>query len=243
MKTLETQGVQEKYNSEDRTKYEEGRWTSSPVARAGFTLTMEAIQRSLLPYIKDVKEYLELGPGPGTWTKVIRPSIPSSSMHLVDISSAMLASAKKNIGEDPAFTFTESDFLKWSPTKEYDLFFSSRAIEYFPDKRPPVATIAKALRKGGEAFLITKLPHYGRMRFLGKKAGAFHEGMVTPEALETHFREAEMDVIDVRPVFVVVPGLHSATLDLLATRVLRLFPWNPLTASITESYLIRAKKR
>lgn len=243
MKTLETQGVQEKYNSEDRTAYEEGRWASSPVARAGFTLTKEAIERSLLPHIGGVKEYLELGPGPGTWTKVIRPTIPSANMHLVDISSAMLASAKKNIGEDPAFTFTESDFLAWSPAKEYDLFFSSRAIEYFPDKRPPIMTISKALRKGGEAFLITKLPHYGRMKLLGKKAGAFHEGMVTPRTLAAHFTEAGMDVLDIRPVFVVVPGLRSAFLDLLATRVLRLFPWNPLTASITESYLIRAKKR
>jgi ubiquinone/menaquinone biosynthesis C-methylase UbiE len=164
-------------------------------------------------------------------------------MHLVDISSAMLASAKKNIGEDPAFTFTESDFLVWTPSKEYDVFFSSRAIEYFPDKRPPIATIAKALRKGGEAFLITKLPHYRRMRFLGKDAGAFHEGMVAPQTLSTLFAEVDMDVLDVRPVFVVVPGFHSAFLDLLATRILRLFPWNPLTASITESYLIRAKKR
>jgi len=243
METLQTQGVQEKYNSADRSTYEEGRWASSPVAKAGFTLTKEAIERFVLPHLGEVKEYLELGPGPGTWTKVIRPSIPSANMHLVDISSAMLASAQKNIGEDPTVTFTESDFLKWTPTKAYDVFFSSRAIEYFPDKRAPIETIAKALRKGGEAFLITKFPHYRRMKLLGKKPEAFHEGMVTPQTLTQHFAEAGMDVLNIRPVFVVVPVIRSATLNLLCTRFLRLFPWNPLTASITESYLIRAKKR
>jgi len=242
MNTLETKGVQEKYNSEDRTLYEEGRWDSSPVARAGFILTREAIERSVLPHLSRTKEYLELGPGPGTWTKVIRATIPSAQMHLVDISSSMLASAKKNLGEDSAFTYTESDFLKWSPAKEYDLFFSSRAIEYFPDKRPVVATIAHALKKGGEAFLITKLPHYHRMKLLGKKVGAFHEGQVTPQFLTELFRNVGMRSVDIRPVFVVVPGFRSATLDLWATRFLRLFPWNPLTASITESYIIRAKK-
>lgn len=243
MKTLHTQGVQEKYNSTDRSTYEEGRWASSPVAKAGFTLTKEAIERFVLPHLGGMKEYLELGPGPGTWTKVIRPAIPTANIHLVDISSAMLASAQKNIGEDSSITFTESDFLKWTPTKAYDVFFSSRAIEYFPDKRPPLAIIAKALRTGGEAFLITKLPHYGRMKLLGKKADVFHEGMVTPRTLTALFREMGMDVLDIRPVFVVVPGLHSAFLNLLASRILRFFPWNPLTASITKSYLIRAKKR
>jgi ubiquinone/menaquinone biosynthesis C-methylase UbiE len=242
METLETQHVQQKYNSEDRSTYEAGRWASSSVAKAGFTLTKEAIVRSLFPHLAGVKEYLELGPGPGTWTKVIRERIPDATMHLVDISSAMLASAKKTLGEE-RMIFTESDFLKWNPEKTYDLFFSSRAIEYFPDKRPVVATIARALKKGGEALIITKHPHYRRMRLFGKNPGAFHEGQMTPKELAQFFEGVGMDVVDVSPVFVVVPGVRSATLDLLATRILRLLPWNVITASISESYFIRLKKR
>jgi SAM-dependent methyltransferase len=242
METLNTQGVQKKYNSEDRTTYEEGRWASSPVAKAGFTLTKEAIESFLFPYLVSVHEYLELGPGPGTWTKVIREKITGAQLHLVDISREMLASAKKNLGEGEHITFTESDFLLWRPQKTYDVFFSSRAIEYFPDKRPAPKNIAEALRSGGHAFLITKHPHYTRMRMLGKKAGAFHEGQITPRDFSSLAQECSLRTVSVHPVFVVVPFFRSAILNLLVTRIARRFPWNPLTASISESYLIHLQK-
>jgi ubiquinone/menaquinone biosynthesis C-methylase UbiE len=209
---------------------------------AGFTLTKEAIQRYVIPRLRGAEEYLELGPGPGTWTKVIRAALPKANMHLVDISRAMLVAAKSNLSPDTGITYTESDFLEWRPEKMYDIFFSSRAIEYFPDKKPVLKNIADTLRPGGEAFIITKYPHYTRMKLLGKDPGVFHRGQITPEDLRGLAQEVGMSVAGVHPVFVVLPLLGVAPLHLLLTRFLRLFPWNPITAWVTESYLIHLQK-
>ena len=239
---MNTEDVRSAYNKEDRTHYEEQRWTSSPVAKSGYILTKEAIEKRVLPHLSEIKEYLEIGPGPGTWTRILLPALSDARIHLVDISRTMLDSAKKNLPPDSRYEFTESDFLAFTPERKYDILFSSRALEYFPDKDPVVATISQSLRRGGRAYLITKMPHYTRMKMLGKDPSPFHSQQISPRALSEIFQRNEMIVLSVYPVYVVFPALHLSWLNLLLTRFLRIFPWNFLTASLAESYLITAEK-
>lgn len=243
---LTTAQVREVYNTQVGEvlggAYEEQRWDSSRVARSGFLLATEAIEDFVVPHLHGVQTYLELGPGPGTWTKVLQKHIPHAHLHLVDISRAMLDLARKNLSSVPQVTFTESDFLEFQPPQTYDVFFSSRAIEYFSDKAPVVSKVASSLRKGGKAFIITKMPHYFRMKLLGKTPGVFHQHQASPKEYIRLAGDVHLRLIDMRPVFVVVPGLRSATLNLFFTRLLRKFPWNPVTAAITESYLMVFEK-
>ncbi len=103
-------------------------------------------------------QVFELGPGPGTWTKELLTIAPQATYHLVDISEEMLKQAKGNLKGFPNITFTQSDILDFVPQQQYDFFFSSRIIEYVPDKDRAIKIIASALKPGAYGYLVTKTP-------------------------------------------------------------------------------------
>lgn len=224
--------------------YEHKRWFSSAVARAGFFMTKKTIERRALADGQHVDRYLELGPGPGTWTKLFLEHRKASAYDLVDISSEMLALARENLGTPSArINFFEKNFLEFNGERPYDYFFSSRALEYFPDKDALTKKIATLLRSGGEGFVITKTPKYALNRLLGRKTSDFHSGQVDPKALAALFEAHGCTVIRVYPVTFSFPVFRSATLNRLLFMILSPLPLNPISQLFSESYAIKFTKR
>ncbi len=194
--------------------YEHERWFKNPIQMAGYGLTRAAIRRhiladeSLLP-----KNILELGPGAGTWTKLLVERFPKASFTLLDISREMLLRASKALPHDAQIRTIESDILAWIPDETYDLFFSSRVLEYIDDKNAFAKKIFELMKPGSRGFLITKMPHYERERFLGRTTSQFHQGQIAPSALRDTLLSAGFIDVDCYPVTLSVPFFHSPHLN------------------------------
>ncbi len=220
--------------------YEHERWFKNDIQRAGYSMTLEAIRHSLAGI--DYEDCLELGPGAGTWTEILLGLRPDARYDLVDISSAMLDLARKKLGEKANIRFIEADFLQLAPEMKYDLFFSSRAIEYLPDKAAVSGKIAGLLRPGGAGFIITKEPHYLRQKLLGRSVPELHRGQIAHNQLARMLESCGLEIIRIRPATVSVPAIKSPGLNKLAFRLLSRFPINPLSRVLSESYCIMFKK-
>lgn len=237
--------VKEKYNTlvgqELRGQYEKRRWFSDAVQTAAFRMTQSAIQTHALG--KPFAQYLEVGPGPGTWTKEFLAFAPQAFFHLVDISEAMIKVAKKELGEKGNVKCTMSDFLKFSTDGEkYDLFFSSRAIEYMDDKNAVVKKVVTLLDHGGRGIIITKTPKYFRSKLLRRKTSAFHRGQVSPRVLVKLLCDAGCTAVAAYPVTVSVPLFHSPSLNLRLYRFVGKRSLNFFSQFFSESYLVTFTK-
>lgn len=240
--------VRTRYNTSVADKrggdYEHKRWFSSAVAKAGFFMTKETIERHAVDGDSRVERYLELGPGPGTWTKPFLEHKKASSYDLVDISSEMLALARENLSTyQTTINFFEKNFLEFNGERPYDYFFSSRALEYFPDKDALIRKISALLCSGGAGFVITKTPKYALNRLLGRKTSDFHSGQIDPKALAALFEAHGCTVIRVYPVTFSFPVFRSATLNRLLFMILSPLPLNPISQLFSESYAIKFTKR
>ncbi len=223
--------------------YEYKRWFITPIQKAGYDLTKLAIQRYVTTNeTLNPPRILELGPGAGTWTKLLVLRFPDAYIDLVDISKEMLARAKRAIGENPHVRTIESDILDWTPEGEYQYFFSSRVLEYIHDKNAFCKKIFSALSSGGSGFLITKMPHYERERFLGRKSSELHQGQIAPSALRTALREAGFIDVDCYPVTMSVPLLHSPRLNFLLGKFFGKFTVDPVSMFFAESYCVVFRK-
>src|SRR3989338_4660102 len=223
--------------------YEEERWFRDAIQRAGYELTKKAIERHVLSdeSLNPVR-ILELGPGAGTWTKLLIAHFPDAYFDLLDISKEMLARAEKALGRKEHARFIESDVLKWEPEGKYDYFFSSRVVEYVDDKKKFCGKIFDALLPGGRGFLITKMPHYERERFLGRKTSEFHEGQIAPGALCDEISAAGFIDIDCYPVTTSIPLFHSAWANLLFGKLFARFTLGPVSMFFAESYCVLFRK-
>lgn len=75
----------------------------------------------------------------------------------------MLNQAKINLGARKKIKFIHADFLEWAKTQKtqkYDLIFSSRVVEYIPDKENFLTEIYNLLNKGSYAVISTKVPAF-----------------------------------------------------------------------------------
>lgn len=241
---METKEVRRIYNTtveqDFEGKYEYNRWFKTPLAEAGYRMTRHAVERGLsgAPFSR----CLELGPGAGTWTKLLLAHAPAADYDLVDISSAMLANARAAIGGRENVCFFESDFLDFKPQQEYDFFFSSRAIEYFPDKELVIKKIVELLVPGGRGLVITKQPKYWRKKFLGKPVRGLHQNQI---ASQTLVRLLEKYGLRVESVFVGTAFMpfhaHPKFSELLYAALSKL-PYTPLSKLFAESYCVTFKK-
>lgn len=242
---METNDVKQFYNTSlkaDSSPYEYRRWYATSQARAGYVMTKYAIQRYALPLLKSGQQVFELGPGPGTWTKEMLAHESHVSIDLVDISEEMLAQSRKALMEYENLSFTVSDILEFTPNKQYDIFFSSRMIEYVPDKKVAVQKIVDALKIGAKGFLITKTPHYDRLQAQGKHVAAMHANQIPPEELRRYLEQAGCVVEPVIPVTFVFPKLRLGILDRLIWYIFRTLPfsWGQV---FSESYALRFTKQ
>ncbi len=244
MQKIDTDHVKDLYNKkvpgQFQSEYEHHRWFSNYIKKAGYTMTKTMIERHALtiPY----QSYLELGPGAGTWTKLFVTKNTQASYHLLDISEEMLKLAKQATQKAKNITYTETDFLKFEPKNQYDLFFSSRAIEYLPDREKMIKTITNSLKSGGQGFLITKTPKYLRAKLLRKKISKFHSAQIPHTQLKKLLKKYGCTDIKIYPVTFSMPFLKSPKANLLLFKLLSPLPFNPISHFFSESYCVKFRK-
>ena len=157
---IDTNYIEKLYNDiagkQFKGNYEKNRW-----ANKSEKSRYEMISNTLIKISKDYKfkEYIEIGPGPGTWTKIFLERNKNAKFTLVDISYEMLEQAKKNLINYSNLVYLKGDFLKIPLGKKFDFFFSSRALEYLSDKEFAFKRIGEIIKKNGNGVIITKTPH------------------------------------------------------------------------------------
>ena len=230
--------------SESRGDYEKYRWFSDEQSRLDYAMTLNAILRSLKGV--EFKNCMEVGAGPGTWTKIIKKSNPGSKILIVDISKEMLKQAKENLKGYGGISFHEGNFLDIKLNQRFDMFFSSRAIEYMPDKEKLVDNIHLHLNSGGTGIIISKPPHpikLGFRKLLGKKIDPMHLGRVSANVLGEKLKRRGFKSIESYPVIIpprlplFSPGIRLSIFKLLYKR-----PLNLISRNFSESYLIKFRK-
>jgi SAM-dependent methyltransferase len=226
----------EKVVGQFRGEYEDHRWHKSASGRAQYDATRRFVE-GVVGRTPSFDSYLEVGPGPGTWTMAFLAARPQAAFDLVDISAEMLAPARSRLTGANA-RFFEQDFLAFEPDRTYDVFFSSRAIEYM-DKRRAADRIAASLRSGGTGTLITKQPRRGSRR---RGPDSVHSGQVDSRELVGILQDAGLVVGKVEPVVLLLPAVRVPRLDRVASRLVAgravVRGMNPLI----ESYGVSFKK-
>jgi trans-aconitate methyltransferase len=167
---------------------------------------------------------------------------PDAAIDLVDISKEMLARVRSAIGEREELRFIESDINIYKPEFKYDYFFSSRVLEYIDDKQKFCARIFSILKKGSRGFLITKMPHYKREKFLRKGKSTLHHGQIAPDELKALLHEAGFVDIHMFPVTMVFPLLHSARLNKLVGILFETKAIGRVGSFFAESYCVTFRK-
>jgi len=226
----------------ERHPYEVTRWFSTPERKAAYAMTHHVVHARVVPRLVSGARVLEVGAGPGTWTKELLAHDADVSVDVVDISDDMVAQARDGLKAYAGrVSFLRADFATFQPQQQYDLFFSSRAIEYMPDKAAVAKIIAASLKEGGVGCIVTKYPHYRRMKLRGKNVRNVHTLQVAPAELAAWLRDAGCTVLGMYPVTFVFPRLHAARLDMLLFRLLHRLPLR-LVAPVVESYLVVFQK-
>ena len=241
MKSVEVkQKFEERIRSLPDHNYEHYRWLGSAIKKGGYEMTRAAIE-NLLPKIF-FKNYIEVGSGPGTWTKLFLEKEQRASFDLVDLSDEMVAIAKKNLGTGAAIRYINADFLAFIPDKKYDFFFSSRTIEYVENKNAFIEKVAKLLISGGAGLIITKTPKYRRQKLLGKSVPPLHRGQITPRALSLLLEKNGLIPHLLFPVTFSFPFFNAARFNRRLFTIFGKKRLNPLSAIFAESYCIFFKK-
>lgn len=180
--------------------YEFNRWFSSPSLCLDYYMT----GRSVMERLKDLKfeKCLELGPGPGTWTKFIYRANSNASFDLVDISEEMKVQFSLEMRSVPNVNYFVEDIVNFSTDKKYDFFFSSRAIEYLENKLIVFEKIYSLLDKKAKCIIITKNP-------IKKNKRLQHQGQISPDNLEKILNDVGFINIRVFPVIIRIPFLNK----------------------------------
>ncbi len=240
-----SQQVRDYYNQAIKNKFGQGyeyeRWFKDEVRKLSYQMTLSALQR----FTRGINftNYLEIGPGAGTWTDFFWQMNKAANFDLVDISDEMLEMAKQRFDQFDNFRFFLSDFVDFSPDREYDFIFSARAFEYFPDKEKAVSKILSSLRSGGQAVIITKYPKYLRSSLRGQRVKSLHQHQIAPTDLHQMIaRQGGID-IEKHPVVLYFPFFNKAVLNKIVYQVLHRFTLNSLVGLFTESYLIKFSKK
>lgn len=192
---------------------------------------------------------LEIGTGPGTWTRVIASQ--SAQMTAVDISQEMLSRAHDFV-QPYDVRFIHSDVLQLNLAERFDCVVSLRAIEYVVDRAALAEKLSRLVDDEGSLIIVTKtsfslwrgrrwlssLPHFlARRRNLssvdspqeGEDNGTMYMRRFWPHQLKRLLSEVGFDQFTVRPVIVGLPIIAGVDGDLplvprfLAPTALRFF--------------------
>lgn len=238
--------VKDTYNAigSDLSKgqYEQRRWFSDKIRKAGYDMTKTAILR-YAPSQGSFRHCVEFGPGAGTWTELLLQKYTNADFDVVDISAQMLDLTRKRFVDAQNIRYFERNFLDFTSEKKYDFFFSSRALEYIPDKSRAVEKISELLVHGGRGFLITKTPKYIINRLLGRTVPSLHRGQIDPMQLKKIFEQKGFKDIRIYPVTMSFPVFHSAFLNRLLFFIFSRFSLNAVSKFFSESYCVMFIKK
>ena len=146
------QGIQRVYDQAS-SYYKWLRWEKTRLARFEHDLTRRAIEEEL--GTERVARALEVGCGPGTWTKLLADR--ATSVVAVDLSAGMLAQARQAV-TSPNVTFQQADASSFTYPGTFDMVLSVRVIEYIPEWKTVIANISKLVAPGGRVVIVTKTP-------------------------------------------------------------------------------------
>lgn len=238
MKDFYNDDVEKKYGDD----YEKGRWFSNEIDRSRYRMIKFAVSS----FSKSVQydSCFELGPGPGTWTKVLYGNSPTAKYFLLDISEYMKGQFKKSFGDKNNVSYNLADFGKASIDKKFDVVFSSRAIDYMEPKKDIIQKFVSLLKSGGRGFVIAKMDHPLKKKLLGQKTEWQHTHIIDPNFFRETLRSSGCKNIKMRPVTVYIPVLGRINLfNLLAWKILRYCPLSFWNSFLVESYSISFYKK
>jgi ubiquinone/menaquinone biosynthesis C-methylase UbiE len=222
--------------------YESARWHANPLLSAQYRMMIDVLNRLVVPISHRASRVLEVGPGPGTWTKFLLTANQNARYTLVDISKEMLAQAREGLASHTDVTFVESDLLAFESSQPFDFFFSSRAIEYMPDKRAAARKIASLFAPGAHGAIITKMPKPFFDQVRGRKVATLHTGQIAPRDLARILEHSGLIVEKIRIATATLPGFSSARANGWVYMLLKHLPlFFPFTL-FAESYLIIFRK-
>lgn len=237
IKEFYDQHISERYEND----YEFNRWFLTPRLRADYFMNYMAIKNHVSDI--DFKTCLELGPGPGTWTSVLYKMQPNAEYDLVDISNAMRDQFSLEMRESENVTYNVQDILKFESEKKYDLFFSSRAVEYLEDKKLFLEKVYSLLNDGGQGVIITKNKDFG---FRRRKENRFqHQGQMSPEEFKDLLNEVGFRNVRVFPVIIrtpIVDRLYTGLSEKIFKKNINVELKSSTMSSLSESFLIKFKK-
>lgn len=149
------EGIQGIYD-EAASYYQHLRWFKTRLTRLEYAQTEDALlsQFQFVPGNKG--RYLEIGCGPGTWTKVVAPH--AAEVLALDISANMIAQARRYLAGVENVTFVHGDAAQYQPEGQLDGFFSFRVIEYVDGWQNVLTRVAAHVRPGGRVVICTKTP-------------------------------------------------------------------------------------
>lgn len=136
--------------------YEYARWFSTRKNRRQYKFSTN----SLLYHLRDIqfKNCLDVGCGPGTWTRLLLEKYPNAKFTCLDISKEMIFQFKSQIKSKNVKTKI-NNFLDQKFHEKFDFIFCSRAIEYIPNKDKVINKFYFLLSPGGKAIVVTSPPH------------------------------------------------------------------------------------
>src|SRR3989344_3971220 len=186
--TVPTQhAVKDEFDRLGRMDYEFNRWFSERGQRENYHAMREAIQH----HLRDIPfgRCLEVGCGPGTWTRVLREARPLASFTLVDLSKVMLGKARENLGDD-GFTYVAGDFL---------------AVRV-------VRKVGELLLPGGRGLIVTKNPHHlsRRLEGLVRSPNVVHSGQIAYSDLIGLLQESGFRDVKAFPCVVTFPPVRKS---------------------------------
>lgn len=117
------------------------------------------------------KNILEIGCGTGGLSAHLLKKFPASDLVLSDISPAMLALCRKNIGKKPKYLLIDADNLPQSKDG-YDLIVSSLALQWVRDLPQTIKNLTGILNPGGRlAFALLGDQNFKEWRLLMQQFG------------------------------------------------------------------------
>lgn len=223
--------------------YESRRWSANAKQEAQRVATEAFVTNIAVPLVRGAHHIVELGAGPGTWTKYLHEAAPNASFTLTDIAGEMLQRAKSIFPASTSVTLVESDFTESPlPKESADVFFSSRAIEYITPKEVAVQKIADTLRSGGTGIVVTKMPKRRLNNMLGRVSPKLHSEQFYPQEFAGHLKKSGLRDAQFYPVTFSFPIIRSAALDRILASLFGRKTLTPLSALFAESYGVTFKK-
>lgn len=134
--------------------YQNLRWFKTRLTRLEYDQTEAALLAELQP--RQDGRYLEIGCGPGTWTKPV--AARSAEVIALDISANMIEQAKKYVGSAGHVTFVHGDAAEYQPEGKLTGLFSFRVLEYVKGWQDVLTRASAHVESGGRVTICTKTP-------------------------------------------------------------------------------------